>query len=389
MKLTDSQLEDLLRQAPRPTPPAGLASQLERDLTQTLGAPRPPAADRNHAAAAPHAGGARRSEGGGWRRRWPLVLPGFAAAAFASWVVVQQVQIQSLEHTIAQQEASAASSPAALVADTATVGGTSRLELPDDRAEIARLRALVESLTQEVSGLEALQAENQRLLAAIAETRRTAAPEIAELRDRAESIKCVNNLKQIGLAARVYATDNSDTLPADVLAMKAELPTPAILICPADSTRTAAANWDTYSDANLSYEFLGRGPGASEFEPDRVMFRCPFHGNVLLCDGSVQMGLAKHPERFETRGNGLYVKAQSQPPAAPVGEMNEEMRRRYGLPPRTPVAGGPVTERSADSPPATFRMSPELMRRYGLQPPADADTNAPATAEPAVPAPQP
>lgn len=395
MKLTESQLEELLRQAPRPTPPAGLATQLERDLESTFAASRssrlPPAPELNHVSGPTRAGGARPAERGGWGRRWPILLSGFAAAAFASISVVQQAQIESLQSELARQLNSTLD---VALDSSSTVGGTTPRALPDDRAEIDRLRALVESLTQEISGLEVLQGENQRLLTSLAEIRRAAAPELAEMRERAESIRCVNNLKQIGLAARIYATDNSDTLPSDVPSMKAELATPSILICPADTTRVAAPSWEAYTDANLSYEFLGRGPDASETEPERVMFRCPIHGSVLLCDGSVQKGLAKtHPEQFETRGSGLYLKSQIQPqPApAPAGEMPEELRLRYGLPPRTPVAaaGGPVAEPSAPTPPARFQMSPELMRRYGLQVAADADTNAPVAAEPTAPAPQP
>jgi len=56
----------------------------------------------------------------------------------------------------------------------------------------------------------------------------------------------------------------------------------------------------------MSYEFLAAS--GTDTEPQRVMFRCPIHGNVTLCDGSVQRGIAKtHPERFIERDGKLFL----------------------------------------------------------------------------------
>ena len=38
-------------------------------------------------------------------------------------------------------------------------------------------------------------------------------PAFAKARQRAQSINCVNNLKQLGLAVRIYASDHDDTFP--------------------------------------------------------------------------------------------------------------------------------------------------------------------------------
>src|SRR5262245_60420697 len=70
---------------------------------------------------------------------------------------------------------------------------------------------------------------------------------------KAKRIKCINNLKNIGLAVRFYATDNNDLLPGayflsnktDLVTIDAdtaayfrmisnELSTPRIIACPAD-----------------------------------------------------------------------------------------------------------------------------------------------------------
>lgn len=90
-------------------------------------------------------------------------------------------------------------------------------------------------------------------------------------REKVDRIKCVNNLKNIGVAFRVYANDNHDRFsweisdpkdethinylsdPADYLrGLSNELSTPKILICRADK-RVDATNWIQFSRTNLSY----------------------------------------------------------------------------------------------------------------------------------------
>jgi prepilin-type processing-associated H-X9-DG protein len=92
---------------------------------------------------------------------------------------------------------------------------------------------------------------------------------------RAPRIMCANNLKQVGLAFRIFANDHGDTYPMNVStnkggsleyvatgevfrhfrAMSNELSTPRILICPSD-TRKAASSFLTLSNTNISY-FVG------------------------------------------------------------------------------------------------------------------------------------
>jgi hypothetical protein len=83
-------------------------------------------------------------------------------------------------------------------------------------------------------------------------------------------IKCVNNLKNIGLAARIFATDHNDVMPGAFFRSKSndlasidlaqffltfsnELSSPAILYCPEDKRRKPAESFAKFSAKNVSY----------------------------------------------------------------------------------------------------------------------------------------
>ncbi len=115
-------------------------------------------------------------------------------------------------------------------------------------------------------------------------------PALAKAKSKAQSIACVNNLKQICLGARIYATDHEDVFAPDVSSMEAELFSPRVLFCPEDPMRPdpLPEKWGDVDFDNISYEYLM--PGASEvdgFDPRQVMFRCRHHGHVGQADGAV------------------------------------------------------------------------------------------------------
>lgn len=114
-------------------------------------------------------------------------------------------------------------------------------------------------------------------------------PALAKAKVKAQQITCVNNMRQIGLAARIWSSDNGGKFPPDFMSMSNELVTPKVLVCPGDGSRTKAMDWSTFSPGNVSYEYLE--PGIAEKGAEQtIVFRCPIHGSIGLGDGSVQMG---------------------------------------------------------------------------------------------------
>jgi hypothetical protein len=115
-------------------------------------------------------------------------------------------------------------------------------------------------------------------------------PALAKAKDRAQTISCVNQMKQVGLAARMWSNDNGGKFPPDFASMSNELVNPKILVCPGDSSKTVAASWSTFSPGNVSYDYLEPGLDENAARPQTVVFQCPIHGNVGMADGSVVQG---------------------------------------------------------------------------------------------------
>ena len=112
-------------------------------------------------------------------------------------------------------------------------------------------------------------------------------PALASAHNKARRIQCVNNLKQCGLAFRIWEGDNGDQLPMAVPTAKGgtkefdtgadtfrhfqvmsnELSTPKILICPAD-TRLVANHFASLKNQNVSY-FVGLD--ANDANPQRFL----------------------------------------------------------------------------------------------------------------------
>jgi prepilin-type N-terminal cleavage/methylation domain-containing protein len=112
-------------------------------------------------------------------------------------------------------------------------------------------------------------------------------PALAKAKARAQRINCVSNLKQIGVAMRMYGNDHQERFPWQVLnpptddgsggdtaigtnpgsnpqsfyAANKELNTPKVLFCTSDSGRSRATDWTQLS--RLGFEAAGNGKGTN------------------------------------------------------------------------------------------------------------------------------
>jgi type II secretory pathway pseudopilin PulG len=68
-------------------------------------------------------------------------------------------------------------------------------------------------------------------------------PALARAKQRAQTTQCVNNMKQLALAVKVYAADHSDQLPPAATwcdAIQGHVGSPQVFQCPADDSRRCA-----------------------------------------------------------------------------------------------------------------------------------------------------
>src|ERR1043166_4027981 len=120
-------------------------------------------------------------------------------------------------------------------------------------------------------------------------------PALASSKAKAKRIACVSNLKQVTLALRMWAQDNSDQYPWNLSVTNGgslgsadwtdnfricsnEISVARVLLCPADDKKKAATNWfSAKGDANVSY-FVG-----TTAHPDKPQ-------TILLGDSNVTGG---------------------------------------------------------------------------------------------------
>ena len=115
-------------------------------------------------------------------------------------------------------------------------------------------------------------------------------PALAKAKAKAQRIKCTNNLKNVGLAFRIFATDNQDRFPMQISAAEGgssdwtakvaandqyiwkhfsalsnELSTPKIVVCPSDN-RDEATNFATNKvPATATYTPFNKNKNLSYF----------------------------------------------------------------------------------------------------------------------------
>ena len=172
-------------------------------------------------------------------------------------------------------------------------------------------------------------------------------PLLARSRIRSNRIGCVDELRDIGLAYKIWTGDNQDKYPSELSVtnggamelaatgnvvavfqcMSNELSTPKILVCPDDASHHWATNFSVnFTAKNISYfagldtdpsqpqgilsgddnllingqpvrpGVLNLGTNSATWSPDRhknagMLSFGRYYGNVLLSDGSVQGSL--------------------------------------------------------------------------------------------------
>jgi len=112
-------------------------------------------------------------------------------------------------------------------------------------------------------------------------------PALAKAKSRAKRINCTNNLKQVGLAFRIFSNDHDDLFPMALSTNKGgtmefvaggnafrhfqavsnELVNPKVLVCPEDN-RSPETGFRNLGNANVSY-FIG--VEADETKPQRIL----------------------------------------------------------------------------------------------------------------------
>ena len=164
-------------------------------------------------------------------------------------------------------------------------------------------------------------------------------PALAKAKAKAQRINCVNNLKQLGISFRIFATDNQDRFPmavttneggvADVIAdarglgdptmmymifgaLSNELSTPKTVVCPSDSLRTTPKNF--YELVTLRDRSGGKNAAISyfvNFTADETMPQVILAGDRNLTNSQFNPGnetayskMVKLDPRLLDRGRG-------------------------------------------------------------------------------------
>lgn len=167
-------------------------------------------------------------------------------------------------------------------------------------------------------------------------------PALASAKKKAQRINSVNNLKQIGLAVRIFSGDNGDRLPMSFEEMKNELGTDKVTYDPANGQR---------------YTYIGGGMSENDLTPDSVIaYSSPEKGNceVLFADGSVQQVTAGKFAELSQRGFIQLAKqqdlAEKQREALNRSQLAYDQPAAVAAPTTLATSGGAITVNPATAP---------------------------------------
>ncbi len=174
-----------------------------------------------------------------------------------------------------------------------------------DTRELARLRNEVGQLRKQTVETESWRAQaaeagqlRAQLTAAkkalatteenLAEAVKLTPEQLLALKGEAQATACINNMKQIGLAARAYAKDHGNSFPPGLPSLEKELETPKVLFCPAAPGAGPVPEWTQLNPGSISYQFLN--PNGNVTDGQKPLALCSIHGHVVLSDASVHRG---------------------------------------------------------------------------------------------------
>ncbi|RKX33015.1 MAG: hypothetical protein DRP22_01305 [Verrucomicrobia bacterium] len=82
-------------------------------------------------------------------------------------------------------------------------------------------------------------------------------PAIANARERANRVKCMNNLKQFGTALYLYEdSTGANVWPDDLRDLQKYANSPKLFVCPSDRNRSVAPDINSIVETNCSYVYL-------------------------------------------------------------------------------------------------------------------------------------
>ncbi len=179
--------------------------------------------------------------------------------------------------------------------------------------------------------------------------------------ESAASDVCEANLRELGLAASLFALDNADCLPSSFADIAGALDSLQVLVCPSDFLRTAAAGPGELQASNITYRIDAPGLSADVTPPQRFS-TCPIHDHHLETDGSVVTGTNRYPPRLIVGHPLSWTVAPGQPVELSVltgdpslGPFRYQWRRLQVF----DALGGPLTDTQAvpDATNRTFLVS--------------------------------
>jgi hypothetical protein len=104
-------------------------------------------------------------------------------------------------------------------------------------------------------------------------------------RKRAESRMCAGRLFPLTFSAMMWANEREEHYPTNLMYLSSEWRARR-LICPSDTLRKPAQDWDSFDpDRNSSYEIVS--PGIVQGDTNRAFLRCRIHGHLSYTDATV------------------------------------------------------------------------------------------------------